>query len=66
MYFHEPKMSEYAAYECNTQPFFTFTHAIMCLSPKITLHDIVHYYYVERALQRMGVKSSNSAMVRMT
>ena len=37
MYLHKPKASENAAYECNIQPFFTFTSAIMCLLPTFTI-----------------------------
>ena len=46
MYLHEPKASENAAYECNIQPFFTFTSAIMCLLPTFTIiiaHAFIFY-----------------------
>ena len=48
MYLHKPKASENAAYECNIQPFFTFTSAIMCLLPTftiITAHALFYFYY---------------------
>ena len=42
MYLHEPKASENAAYECNIQPFFTFTSAIIT---HFSLHcDIVRLH----------------------
>ena len=44
MYLHEPKASENAAYECNIQPYFTFTSAIMCLLPTFTI-IIAHAFY---------------------
>ena len=69
MYFHEPKASENAAYECNIQPFFTFTSGIMYLLPTFTTIiapcDIVHLL-LQWAFQRSGVKSSNSATLCMT
>ena len=46
MYLYEPKASENAAYECNIQPFFTFTSAIMCLLPTFTIiivHAFIYY-----------------------
>ena len=48
MYLHEPKASENAAYECNIQPFFTFTSAIMCLLPTFTIiiaQSCIYFYY---------------------
>ena len=42
---HEPKASENAAYECNIQPFFTFTSAIMCLLPTFTIIIALFYFY---------------------
>ena len=48
MYLHEPKVSENAAYECNIQPYFTFTSAIMCLLPTFTIiiaHALFYFYY---------------------
>ena len=64
MYLHEPKASENAAYECNIQPFFTFTSAIMCLLPTFTI--IIVHAFLQWAFQRAGVKSSNSATLCMT
>ena len=66
MYLHEPKASENAAYECNIQPFFTFTSAIMCLLPTFTIIIAHALFLLQWAFQRAGVKSSNSATLCVT
>ena len=56
MYLHEPKASENAAYECNIQPYFTFTNAIMCLLPTFTIIIIAHafIYYTVTGISTHG------------